>query len=85
MIQVRWLPCIATVEWHSGTRGLEFPLAIVQAHERVPVDVEASWVEGPAIAGEPARRIFVVRDASGERWRVTADEKAVLLVERGTS
>jgi hypothetical protein len=60
------------VEWYAGGRGEERPIAIRVGGERRGLVVESSRVEGPAVAGGPARRVFVVRDGEGRSYRVTS-------------
>ncbi|MGE5235241.1 MAG: hypothetical protein ACM3O7_02685 [Acidobacteriota bacterium] len=65
-------PGAATVEWYAGGRGAERPVAIRIGGERLEVTVEASSVEGDAVAGLPTRRVFDVRDSRGRRYRIHA-------------
>ena len=67
----RWLPVAAEVEWFAGHRGLERPKAVVLGDERLEVVVESASVVGPAVAGSPNSRVFVVRGAHGRRLRIT--------------
>jgi hypothetical protein len=78
----RWIACIATVEWHSGSRGNERPVALRVGPERIEVTVEQSWVEGPAVAGSRLRRFFVVSDPQRRRWRLRSDGAGEARVER---
>ena len=68
-----WLPALAEVAWHAGHRGLERPDAVVFGGRTLEVTVEEMSFVGPAVAGLPARRVFVVRDGSGRRLRITVD------------
>jgi hypothetical protein len=67
-----WLPLIAEVEWSAGGRGLERPLAVRCGGERLELEVEKQWADGPADAGAPVWRLFLVRDARGRRLRIRA-------------
>ena len=70
---VAWLPFIATVEWRAEGRGRGRPAALLLGIERVPVAVLDAWVEGPAVAGQPVIRVFVLEDAAGRLFRVRDD------------
>jgi len=82
MARVRWLPCIAAVEWHSGGRALERPVALRLGEERVVVSVEDAWVAGAGNGGAPVERVFVVRDPAGRRWRVRVRGSGPVRVDR---
>ena len=55
----------ARVEWRSERRHAETPVAVTIGDDRHEVEVIDRWVEGPAVAGTPVVRCFVVRDAAG--------------------
>jgi hypothetical protein len=59
------------VEWYAGGRGDERPVAIRLGARRLVVWLVSSVVEADPIPGAPLRRVFVVRDESGRRYRIT--------------
>ena len=75
-------PVDARVEWRSERRHAETPIALTIDHDRREVEVIERWVEGPAVAGEPVVRCFVVRDASGASWLVRHDSGGAITVAR---
>ena len=72
---------MARIEWWSGARAAERPLAVVVAGDRREVEVERTWVEGGSVAGEPIRRMFIVLDAAGRRYRLTLHTNGTERVE----
>jgi hypothetical protein len=76
-----WMPLIAQAEWRSETRGRQHPVAIRLAGERREVAVDDAWVEASAMAGEPTRRVFLVSDAEGRRYRLSAGSDGSQRVE----
>jgi hypothetical protein len=76
-----WIPLTARVEWHEGRRGRERPEAVVLGGDRLTVTVEESLLVGPAVAGLPTRRVFVVRAGDGRRLRITALSGGCVVVE----
>lgn len=80
-----WLPLAAEVDWRSGHRGFETPTAVRAGGERLGLEIETSWTEGPARAGGPLLRTFIVRDASGRRLRVRVDARGRTSVEVQTA
>jgi hypothetical protein len=66
------MPLVARVEWRSEHRKLQQPAALVCGGERSDLEVERSWVEGPAVAGGPLVRVFIASDAAGRRVRIRA-------------
>lgn len=67
-----WLPFIAEVEWSSGGRGQERPLVLRCGGERVELQIEDGWTDGPAEAGAPVWRVFLARDGQGRHLRIRA-------------
>jgi hypothetical protein len=76
-----WAPVLAGVEWHAGRRGLERPQAVLLAGARVEVTLEESLALGPGTAGLPSRTVFVVRDGTGRRFRITLDSRGEATVD----
>jgi hypothetical protein len=77
----RWVPLVATVEWHAGHRGFERPATVLDAGARLELTVESVSSVGPAVAGFPARRVFITRDSSGRRLRIRIDGEGRTSVE----
>lgn len=63
-------PLAARVEWRSEGRWAEYPVALWRGGERIEVEVEERWVEGPAAAGGETHRGFIVADRQGREFRV---------------
>ncbi len=61
---------VARVEWRSEGRWAEYPVALWLGGERIEIDVEDRWVDGPATAGGETCRGFLVGDRQGRRFRV---------------
>ena len=76
-----WHPAVAEVAWHAGHRGLERPDAVVFEGRTLEVTVEEMSLVGPAVAGLPAQRVFIVRDGGGRRLRITVDAEGRASVE----
>ncbi|MFH1176656.1 MAG: hypothetical protein V1750_04540 [Acidobacteriota bacterium] len=65
-----WLPLLARIEWHSGSRGEERPVAVICGGERLSLKLLWERVEGPREAGGPLSRVLVMRDARGRMLRI---------------
>ena len=72
----------ARVEWRSERRHAETPTAVTIAGDRSEVEVVERWVEGPAVAGEPVVRCFVIRNAAGDSLLVRQDSGGGVTVVR---
>lgn len=72
---------LARVEWRSERLAYERPVALWLGGERVEVEVEDEWQEGPAIAGGPVSSVFVVHDTAGRRLRVAVERGGSTRVE----
>ena len=72
----------ARVEWRSEWRHAETPIAVTTNGDRSEVEVVERWVEGPAVAGEPVVRCFVVCAAAGASWLVRHDSAGAVTVMR---
>lgn len=77
----RWVPLVAEVEWHAGHRGFERPVALRVGAAKLELTVESVSSVGPAVAGSPARRVFIVRDSGGRRLRIQVDTDGRTSVE----
>ncbi len=66
-----WRTFACGVEWYCGRRGRERPARLRVGGATLEVAVDETWVEGPATAGGPVVRRFVVRDAEGQRYRIS--------------
>jgi len=77
----RWLPVVVEVEWYAGHRGFERPVAVTEGRARLEVMVESLSSQGPADAGSPTWRVFMVRDSEGRRLRIRVDADGRTLVE----
>jgi hypothetical protein len=80
--QVDWLAIVATIEWHAERRGSERPVAVRQAGEVLGLEIMDEWVEGPAVAGSPTVRIFIVLDERGRELRIRAASDGRITVEQ---
>lgn len=67
-----WVPLIADVEWLSGGRGQERPVALRCGGRHFGLHVERAWTDGPADAGDPVWVVFLARDAQGRHLRIRA-------------
>jgi hypothetical protein len=74
------VPLDARVEWRSERRHAETPVAVTIGGDRSEVEVVERWVEGPAVAGGPVVRCFVVRNAAGASWLVRQDSNGAVTV-----
>ena len=72
----------ARVEWRSERRHAETPVAVTIDGDRSEVMVVERWVEGPAVAGGPVVRCYVVRDAAGVSLIVRQDSGGGVTVVR---
>jgi hypothetical protein len=77
----RWVALVAEVEWHAGHRGFERPVAVREGQAKLEVTVESVSSVGPAVAGSPARRVFIARDSGGRRLRIQVDTQGRTSVE----
>jgi hypothetical protein len=77
----RWVALVAEVEWHAGHRGFERPVALRVGAAKLGLTVESVSSVGPAVAGSPTRRVFVVRDSGGRRLRIQVGTDARTSVE----
>ena len=78
-MRAEWLSVVAGVQWRSGYRGRERPIAITLGGLRVAVEVERMWIEGSTSAGQASWRVFLVRDSEGRSFRIRASDQAVLV------
>jgi len=76
-----WRLLESDLEWYSGRRVLERPARLRLAGATVDLTVEEGWVEGPAFAGGPLTRRFVVRDPDRRRFRISATSGRPAIVE----
>ncbi len=74
-----WTPYLAVVVWRSESGRFQRPAALRRGTTRIPLIIEATWVEGDPIAGTPFRRRFVARaaDAEGAVYRITVEGRNV--------
>jgi hypothetical protein len=77
----RWLPLVVEVEWYAGRRGFERPVAVTEGRVKLEVMVESVSSQGPADAGSPTWRVFIVRDSEGRRLRIRVDAEGRTMVE----
>jgi hypothetical protein len=80
-VNPQWEVVAAVVEWHAGHRGRERPEAVVLGNRRLTLTVEESRLVGPAVAGLPTHRVFLVSAADGRRLRITAFSGGRVVVE----
>jgi hypothetical protein len=73
---------VAQVEWRAERRGVERPLALRWGGERLEIVVHDEWVEGPAQAGAPVVRVFVVLDERGRELRIRAGSDGRVTIEQ---
>jgi hypothetical protein len=66
----RWVALVAGVEWQAGHRGFERPVVLRVGTTKLELTVDSVSSVGPAVAGSPARRVFIVRDSGGRRLRI---------------
>lgn len=81
-----WTPYLAVVVWRSESGRFQRPAALRRGDTRIPLVIEATWVEGDPVAGTPLRRRFVARaaDAEGAVYRITVEGRSVSVeVARG--
>jgi hypothetical protein len=74
------IPVDARVEWRSERHHAETPIALMIDDDRHEVEVIERWVEGPADAGGPVVRCFVVRGANGRSYVVRLDSAGSVTV-----
>lgn len=83
-VPTAWQPVEARVEWRAERHGRERPVAVLWAGERFRVAAILDlWTEGPVDAGAPHIRVVVMRDETGQLWRVRDRAAGVTEVERG--
>jgi hypothetical protein len=80
--QVNWLAVVAHVEWRAERHGVERPIALRWGGELLELVVHDEWVEGPAAAGEPVVRVFIVLDERGRELRIRAGSDGRITVEQ---
>ncbi len=80
-VPVTWIPLTAAVEWYGGHRGRERPTALLAGGARLELSIESATTRGPEVAGRPVQRVFIAKDPSGRRLRITAAEDGRCTVE----
>ena len=77
----KWLPVVGRIVWRSERHAADVPCSVRLGGALVQVEVVESWVEGPAVAGDPLVRVFAVLTADGRRLRLISDSLGAERIE----